>query len=259
MSIKIMLDAGHFGKRNRSPVVPEYFESERMWVLCELLEKELSKYGFQVAKTRSLQEKDLAVYSRGKKAKGYDLFISLHSNAVSGNKSADWVDVYYAFDNLNNSRELASALANAIAELMQASKGRVITRKSSGGNTEYYGVLRGARAAGCPFYYIIEHSFHTNEKAARWLMSDENLQRLAAVEAAVIASYYGVELQKTEGDVNGNGRLDSTDLAMIKRALLGSFKLGEEQTAAADINGDGKLTSADYAMAKRKYLGTFET
>lgn len=252
-----MLDAGHSGKTNQSPIVREYLESERMWLLCEKLAEELLKYGFEVLKTRSSIGENLGVYERGKKAKNCDLFISLHSNATgaSGGEKTDRVEVYGAYDNLNNSWELASGLAVAIADLMKVSEGRVKTRKSSNGAREYYGVLRGARAAGCPLFYIIEHSFHTNEKAARWLLDDENLRRLAVLEAAVIAGYYGSSLPE-KGDVNGNGVLDANDIVLIKRAILGSWKLTAEQEKRADYNGDGKLTTLDYVLAKRALLGT---
>lgn len=260
VAIKIMLDAGHSGKANRSPVVREYWESERMWLLCEMLAEELLKYGFEVLKTRKNINESLGVFNRGAKAKGCDLFISLHSNAVggSGNEKVDRVEVYGAYDNLNNSRELASRLATAIVDLMQASEGRVKTRKSQNGEREYYGVLRGARSVGCPLYYIVEHSFHTNERAARWLMEDANLRRLAVLESAVIAGYYGLAKPEIVGDVNQNGELDARDVALIKRALLGSYQLNDEQERLADVNGDGDLTALDYMLAKRKLLKTLD-
>ena len=86
MKKRIMLDAGHYGKRNQSPILPEYYESERMWLLCELLAKELSVLGFEVFKTRESLSKDLAVVERGKMAADCDLFLSLHSNAT-GNEA----------------------------------------------------------------------------------------------------------------------------------------------------------------------------
>lgn len=193
--MKIMLDAGHYGYYNRSPVVPEYYESRRMWVLCEYLAEELSAYGFEVLKTRDDIDVDVAVVARGEAAKGCDLFLSIHSNAVGegGSEAIDRVDVYGAYDNLNNSHELAKLLADAIAGCMGVSSGSVQTRKSTEGDWEYYGVLRGARGVGCPLFYIVEHSFHTNEYATRWLLSDENLRKLAKIEADVIAAYYGVK------------------------------------------------------------------
>ncbi|MBO5869433.1 MAG: N-acetylmuramoyl-L-alanine amidase, partial [Clostridia bacterium] len=169
--MKIMLDAGHYGYANQSPVVPEYYESRRMWVLCEYLAEELAVYGFEVFKTRDDIDVDRAIVARGEMAKGCDLFLSIHSNAVGnyGNEKIDRVDVYAAYDNLNNSHELAKLLAVAIADCMGVSGGAVQTRKSENGDWEYYGVLRGARSVGCPLFYILEHSFHTNTYATKWL------------------------------------------------------------------------------------------
>ena len=49
-------------------------------------------------------------------------------------------------------------------------------------------MLRGANAVGTPGI-ILEHSFHTNTRATKWLPSDSNLQKLAKAEAECIASY----------------------------------------------------------------------
>ncbi len=252
-----MLDAGHYGYYNQSPKVPEYWESKQMWRLHLYLKDELLKYGFIVEVTREAQEKDLAVVKRGEKAQGCDLFISLHSNAVggSGGEAVDRVDVYSAYDNLNDSSELATVLVKAIAECMGVSEGKAKTRKSTKGDYEYYGVLRGARSVGCPLYYIIEHSFHTNPNAARWLLDDANLARLARVEAAVIATYFGVKYDFEKGDVNMDGRLDSIDVMLIKRAYFGTLKLTEEQKKLADMDENGEIDVFDYIAAKRKYFG----
>ena len=63
-------------------------------------------------------------------------------------------------------------------------------RKSDKADREYYGVLRGAGDVGCPFYYIVENSFHTNLKATNWLLNDDNLKTLAQTQANVIAEYF---------------------------------------------------------------------
>ncbi len=250
---KIMLDAGHYANYNQSTVIPEYWESRRMWLLCEYLFKELTDYGFTVFKTRTDVETDLPVYERGKTARDCDLFISLHSNACDTEK-VNRVDVYGAYDNLNNSHELALLLATAIADLMKVSGGYVKTRKSDNAEDEYYGVLRGARRVGCPLFYIIEHSFHTNEYATRWLLDDANLLKLAKLEAAVIATYFGIKPSFVKGDVNMNGELDSEDILLIKRAYFGTFLLNDEQKELADMDNNGEVDSFDYILAKRKYF-----
>ncbi|MCM1120095.1 MAG: N-acetylmuramoyl-L-alanine amidase [bacterium] len=190
--IRICIDAGHYGKYNRSPVVPSYYESDMVWKL-HLMQKEiLEGYGFEVVTTRVDQGTDRKLYERGYAAKGCTLFISDHSNAC-GSEGVDYPVVYRAYDNAGDSDRLALELARTIASVMGTSKsGRTATRRGSTGG-EYYGVLRGARAAGLTDYYIVEHSFHTNTAATRWLLDDGNLRRLAEAECQVIAKHYGMD------------------------------------------------------------------
>ncbi len=202
---KICLDAGHYGsKYNRSPVVAGYYESDRMWVLAELLSAALKKRGVTVVMTRANKASDLALTSRGKKAKGCDLFLSLHSNAASS-ESVDY-PVSYVFredkktDLDERSEEIGLKLAKVVEKLMGTRQAaRTGTRGSSNdrdGNgvkdDEYYGVLHGAKVVKVPGV-ILEHSFHTNRKATEWLMSDANLAKLAEAEADCIADWLGVK------------------------------------------------------------------
>ena len=53
-------------------------------------------------------------------------------------------------------------------------------------------MLFGAKSVGVPGV-IIEHSFHTNRKAAEWLLNETNLDKLAEAEAEALARYYGLE------------------------------------------------------------------
>ncbi len=251
---KVLIDAGHYGKYNQSPVVPEYFESVQMWKLCLYLKEELEKYGFEVSLTRSDPNKDLDVFKRGQKAKGYDLFLSLHSNAVgsSGNEKVDRVDVFYAYDNFNDGVNLAKILGEAIAECMGIETSNAKTRKSQKGSWDYYGVMRGARYAGCPLYYLLEHSFHTNKQAAEWLLKEENLKSLAKAEAKVIAKYFG--MLPIVGDINGDGDIDKKDYTLLKRFAFDTAKPTPEQIKRADINNDGEIDKKDYTLLKRKVL-----
>ena len=64
-------------------------------------------------------------------------------------------------------------------------------RLNKDNKTEYYGVLRGSKSVGTKGM-ILEHSFHTNLTAAKWLSSNSNLKKMAEAEAAAIAVYYGL-------------------------------------------------------------------
>ena len=119
--IKICLDAGHYGKYNQSPANKKYYRSEAMFKLVEHLREELLTYkDVHVKTTRANIEDNPSLYSRGKKAKGYDLFISEHSNAVGSriDNNVDYAVVYRSYKNKNNADDLGLKLANAVANVM---------------------------------------------------------------------------------------------------------------------------------------------
>ncbi len=222
--IKICLDAGHVGsKYNQSPVVKTYYESAMVWKLHLKLKAELETRGFEVITTRADIDTDLGVYKRGTASKGCNVFISLHSNACS-TESVDYPVVYRAYDNLNDVDVLALQIAKKIGELMGTNQaGRTATRKNSAGG-EYYGVLRGARAVGTPFYMLIEHSFHTNTAATKWLSVDANLDKLAVAEAELLADYFGVkDTPKTE--IMGEAQATAQQMALFCRSKNAEPKL----------------------------------
>ena len=196
---KIMLDAGHYGKYNRSPHVKEYYESERMWVLCRLLQMQLEKRGHIVQTTREEQKKDLAVTERGKKAEENDLFISLHSNDFDGSENiekAEKTDYVVAFvpsyadnERCRNSKKLGLMLAECVKGALGSKQSARTSTKLKENGDEWYGVLRGWQKTDCSLGLILEHGFHSNPNTANWLLDDINLLKLAEDEAEVITSF----------------------------------------------------------------------
>lgn len=59
-----------------------------------------------------------------------------------------------------------------------------------------------------------------------------------------------------KGDINSDGKISISDLAMIKAKLLGTNNLNGAYYEAADINRDGKISISDLAMVKAHLLGT---
>ena len=256
MSKKICLDAGHVGsKYNQSPVVKTYYESAMVWALHLKLKAQLEARGFQVVTTRASIDTDLGVYKRGTASKGCDVFISLHSNAC-GTESVDYPVVYRAYDNKNNVDTLALKLAKKVGELMGTTQaGRTATRKNSSGG-EYYGVLRGARAVGTPYYMLIEHSFHTNTKATKWLSKDANLDKLAVAEADILAEFFGME-SSTESEktaIMGKAQATAQQMALFCRSKNSAPQLTScslEQLAEMFIEeGEAKGVRGDVAFAQ---------
>lgn len=197
MAKKVMLDAGHYGKYNRSPAIPSYWESLMNWELHLYLKSELEAYGIVVGQTRTEQAKDRALYDRGYASKGYDLFISLHSNAAGSyvNESIDYPVCMCQVS--GKSDKIGMLLAENVQTLMKTEQKARIFKRALDSGGDYYGVLRGAAAAGTPGV-IVEHSFHTCTRMTQWLMDSNNLKRMAKAEAKIIAEYLGVSGKPAE-------------------------------------------------------------
>lgn len=255
-NVRICLDAGHVGSRyNQSPVVKTYYESAMVWKLHLKLKAQLEARGFEVMTTRVNIDTNLGVYERGTASKGCDVFLSLHSNAC-GTESVDYPVVYRAYDNKNNVDALALKIAKKVGELMgTAQAGRTATRKNSSGG-EYYGVLRGARAVGTPYYMLVEHSFHTNTKATKWLSEDANLDKLAVAEADILAEFFGMESSTTteKTAIMGKAQATAQQMALFCRSKNSAPQLTScslEQLAEMFIEeGEAEGVRGDVAFAQ---------
>lgn len=192
MAIKICLDAGHYAKYNRSPANKNYYESDMVWKLHLLLKKYLEQYGIEVITTRADKDTDLGLVARGKKSKDCDLFLSLHSNALTNdvNDKVDYPLIIVPISGKGN--EIGEKLAECVTEVMQTKQDGQVISKKGGGNWDYYSVIYGAVAVGT-VGIIIEHSFHTNTRSTNWLLNDSNLDKLAKAEADVLAEHYGLK------------------------------------------------------------------
>ncbi len=205
--MKVVIDPGHGQYSNRG--VLGYYEGTWMWHLGQYLQSELLARGWKVTNTRPRITDDPALEWRGQQAAGHDLFISLHSNAP-GSGAANYANIrgVSIYDSVSDELDyLEVPLAAEIARLMGSPnlgvKHRWNTREDRH-DQDYYGVLRNAvTVAGCPDAMLIEHCYHTNEITARWLMSHDNLKRLAAAEAAIIdrlwRQKHGLSTNESEG------------------------------------------------------------
>ena len=202
----VCLDPGHDSRYyNPSTVVSGYYEGAAMWDLALRLKTQLEQRNMEVRLTKNQVDQAVELTRRGRLSDGADVFISLHSNAA-GREAPNWVVVMHQVDNGGGVHEKSKALAEhfgpAVAQLM-GTKCEYICQKSAEdreGNgllDDYYGVLRGAQAVET-VGIIIEHGFHTNEENTRWLMDSNNLDKLAALEAQLLADWFGLEEKPKE-------------------------------------------------------------
>lgn len=203
--MKICLDPGHTKGANIGHN-RDYREGTAMFTLAKKLKAVLETYdGVEVVITRTLTENP-SLSDRAKIAKkaGCSLLVSLHSNAFS-KSTACGVSTFYSHK--RDSKKLATAFAEAVAAEMQKDTGVTYSRgaktrtyvgATDGKTHDYYGIIRNAVTDKTVAHAIIvEHGFHTHPKECDWLMQDQNLDRLAAVDAGVIATYFGLT-QKVE-------------------------------------------------------------
>jgi len=191
MSKKVMIDPGHApGNVNRGPT--GYYEYQGMWTLSNYLRQALVSRGVQADLTRT-QNQDPSLAARGAKAKGYDMFISEHSNAYNGKVRG--VEVYYSLQRPGD-KVHAQALSKAISTLMNNPDRGAKTREyPNKPGVDYYGVIRAAASVGCPHIFLVESGFHDNPQDEAWLKQDSNLRKLAQVQADVICNILGVKPQ----------------------------------------------------------------
>lgn len=225
---RIMIDPGHAGAYyNASPVVPGYYESQMAWKLSRMLKESLERRGFEVGFTRLTMDQDRELTERGRTAEGYDLFLSIHSNAAGSEApDAPWIitlapDGKTGIDEI--SREVGEALGPVISGVMGVSAPYYYTKQvdfDRDGNgyidDEYYGVLFGAKSVGVPGV-ILEHSFHTNKRAAEWLLDDDNLKQLAEAEAAALAEFY--EIQNIPAEENSMTNEDKIKIENLEEKV----------------------------------------
>ncbi len=191
--MKLCIDAGHDLGYNPSPADPRYCEGTRMFELQTYLCAALARYGIETVCTRKRVTDNPSLAERGHMAKGCELLLSLHSNAVGSgrNDTVDYVRVYYPVS--RRGQALAQALSEVIADVMHTSQQpQFVVRWNSTLTADYYGVIRHAAEVGT-VGMILEHSFHTNARTTAWLLRDENLKALAEAEAALLAEYFGME------------------------------------------------------------------
>ncbi len=213
---KVLIDPGH-APGNTNKGFNGYYEYQGVWKISAYLKEILTQKGVQADFSRTWGE-DIELYSRGRKAKGYDMFISEHSNAYDG--KARGVEVYYDYSKPHD-MEFAEKLAGSVADVMGNNSRGARTKVYTEGEKiyNYYGVIRGASSTDCRHIMLIENGFHDNAKDEAFLKVDANLRKIANAQAEVICEYLGVKdmtVQEAEKVVREKAVLDDNTMQYLK-------------------------------------------
>lgn len=222
--MKVMIDPGHYpGNANQGQT--GYKEYEGVWKISNYLKEILEKQGIQADLTKTYEEtfnndKDLTI--RGKKAQGYDLFISEHTDAMPKDKMGmvRGVKVFYDFSKPND-EQYAKELSLAVSKVMNNPNRGAETRTyiENDKTYNYYGVIRGASATNCPHIFLIENGFHDNLVDEAFLKIDGNLKKIAQAQANVICEILGVievNVDEAEKIVKEKVKLDDNTMMYLK-------------------------------------------
>ena len=223
---KIVLDPGHVKGYNKGSVAG-YYDGTVMFEYAYMLGAKLALRGVQVSYTRGKVSENPSLTDRGKKAKGYDMFVSLHSNG-SSSPAATGVSTFYSIKR-DGDKPYAADWCKRLAALMGVRARGASTRKG-GGDWDYYTVIQYAVKVGCPHAFIIEHGFHTNPAECAWLMKKENLEAMAALECDIICEILGVPYDKDKKPAEPEKPL-GRKLVNTPGATL-NVRKGAEHTAA---------------------------
>lgn len=232
---KIMIDCGHYTGWNKYTCIgSKVSEGEVVWTIGQNLIPLLKEYGFEVGCTKNSIDAypgapgDDAIVTRGRMAKGYDLFISLHTNAC-GTESVNRPVVIYPVS--GQYKDLAAKIGAALQDLGGWQNYQIFSKWNSAGNADYYGVIRGAASVGVPGM-IIEHTFHTNKAAAAFLLDVNNCKKIAKTLADTIAAYFGAT--KTTPVVNNYYRVRKTWADATSQ--IGAYKRLESAKSVCDAH-----------------------
>ena len=196
--LRVLLDAGHGQGENRGFINGN--EGDANYYMSLALKKELEKYDIHVGLTREKISDNPTLYQRGDAGTGYDLLLSLHTNA--GASSTRGIEIFPDTNPPVNHYALAVKLALEISKLGTPNRG-VRTWTNDGTYTtnvtkppyksNYFGVLRSSEAK---FAMLVEFAYHTNQQDRDFIVNKR--EQIAATTAKVVADYYGLTEAKRE-------------------------------------------------------------
>lgn len=208
----VVIDPGHGGD-NLGADYNGFVEKEMNMIVANAMYEELSKYeGVTIYMTHTnTTDKDMSLKARADYAKSVnaDFLFCLHFNMSPQNNlygSEVWVS---AFDDENREGyRFGTVQMNTMKELGLYIRG-VKTRFNSKG-TDYYGILREAKANGIAAA-LIEHCHVDNDMDVGFCDSEEDLIALGKADATSVAKYFGLSSSQLGVDYSDDSNVPTVD------------------------------------------------
>ena len=232
--IRVLIDQGHGEGKNFNRGGVCFNEGDNNFHYSAVLKSEIEMYeGVKVDLTRNKISDNPSLTARSNMGKGYDLFISEHSNAHDGIVRGS--EVWDSVEKPN--KALAQALVDVTANLFNHTN-RGVKYKAGQPGYNWYSVLRfnGAKSA-----MIVENGFHDNPLDCAFFKN--NHQKLAKAQAKVIADHYKLK------------RKDVIDVSKPSKAHESDWNLGIKMGLTDGTNPRMDITREQVVTIVLRALG----
>lgn len=105
--------------------------------------------------------------------------------------------------------------------------------------------------------WIAGCAVHIDTRDRQYWFDEQNGNRSVGTDwyAYFAAKGYSVDKPRAPGDVDGDGKVTTTDARIALQASVGKVTLDEKAYKAADIDKDGAVTSTDARLILQKAVG----
>jgi len=104
--------------------------------------------------------------------------------------------------------------------------------------------------------WIAGNAVHVDTRTTRYWFDEQNGNRSIGSDWYAYMAAKGRRIPRpVKGDVDGDGKVTSTDARIALQAALGKVTLTEKQKVAADMSGDGAVDSTDAREILQQVLG----
>lgn len=243
---KIYLDPGHGGS-DPGATKGNRHEADDVLKMSLAVGKLLQAQGIEVKYSRTTDiDKKLAARTSESNNWGADYYLSIHRNSASA--SATGNEIWVIRTATANTQSKAKTILNAVCAA-DGLRNRGVKLGAPSYNN--FAVNRDTNCASA----LLEMGFISNSNDSAAL--DKHFDAIALGIARALCEIVGVTYKtpNLEGDVNGDGKVTSSDARDALRAAIGLEDLTEEEKKRADVDGDGKVTSSDAREILRKATG----
>ncbi|MBQ5592236.1 MAG: dockerin type I repeat-containing protein [Clostridia bacterium] len=102
---------------------------------------------------------------------------------------------------------------------------------------------------------VVEQNIYASPKGGEYKLGENTVEIYFLENYNVYTTYKINIVDVKKGDVNSDGKINSTDALIVLNYSVQNLKLNEQQKLAADMNGDSKINSIDALKILRKSVG----